>query len=97
MSRKPETPTDDAGPAGTGQELTEIDVGPRFTGSEEILRIERELAAAGVDLPNRAIPIEYHVDEREYARGEVTELIESELEKEAPNRNLIGYLNTLNA
>jgi len=94
MSRKPTTPNDDEGPAGSGQELAEIPVGRRYSGSEQLLAIERELVAEGAELPNRAIPTEYHPENKDYADAEeVRELIELESEKDNPNRQLIGLLN----
>jgi len=93
MSRKPQTPNDDAKPAGTNQEQSNIPVGKRFSGNKELLETERELVADGVELDNRAIPVEYHKEKSDHTTEERNEIIELELEKDAPNKNLIGYLN----
>lgn len=93
MSRKPQTPRTDDTPAGTGQKNSEIPHGRRFSGNDELLRFESELLADGIELANRAIPVGYHTKNRSYDRQEITEIIESELEKTHPNRQLIGYLN----
>jgi len=94
MSRKPRTPQDN-GPAGTDQPTRTTETGRRFSGNEELLQIERELVANGVDLQNRAIPMEYHTMNRKYEAQEIGEIIELEAEKDHPNKNLIGYLNEL--
>ena len=95
MSRKPQTPRTDGTPAGTNQRLGEIPLGRRFSGNDEVLALERELVADGVELDNRAIPAEYHAARREYDDGDIAAIIETEIEREHPNRELIGYLNTL--
>ena len=89
MSRKPQTPNDDEGPAGNNQ-LTGIEAGRRFSGNDELIRIEEEMVAEGRKIENRAIPAEY---QREYEPGEIEEIIELEVGKDNPNRELIGYLN----
>lgn len=89
MSRKPQTPNDDEGPGGNNT-LETIPTGKRFTENEEILRLEKEMAAEGFELENRAIPARY---QREYDPGEIEEIIALEVEKENSNRQLIGYLN----
>lgn len=94
MSKKPESPIDD-GPAGTGQEIQDIPPGRRFSGNDMVLEIEHNLVADGVDLPNRAIPVNYHAVNRTYTEEEIQSLIETEAKKENPNRQLIGYLNGL--
>jgi len=86
MNRKPQTPTDDEGPGGNSH-LTTIPAGKRFTENEEILQLEKEMAAEGYELENRAIPAEY---QREYEPGEIEEIIQLEVEKDNPNRQLIG-------
>lgn len=95
MSRKPQTPNDDEKPAGTNQEQADIPVGRRFSNNAELLEIERELVAEGVTLENRAIPAEYHTENSDYTVEELTEIIQLETEKDAPNKNLIGYLNEI--
>ena len=97
MSRKPDTPRTDDTPAGTDRDLNDIPVGRRFSANSELLEIERELVADGVELPNRAIPIEYYAESRSYTDDEIRSIIEAELEKDAPNRQLIGYLNEVKA
>ena len=95
MSRAPQTPRTDGTPAGTNQLRSDIPVGRRFSRNEELLRIERELVADGVELDNRAIPAEYHAMNREYDDGEIAAIIEQEVDRDHPNRELIGYLNSL--
>jgi hypothetical protein len=93
MSNKPETPGYDVNTPGEST-TPDIPAGPRFSGSEEILRIEQELVAEGRDMPNRAIPLEYHPEKRDYDDAEqIRAEIEAEAEKEHPNRSLIGLLN----
>jgi len=93
MSREPDSMDIDDTPGGADSETENIPAGRRFSGSPEILEIERELVAEGVDLPNRAIPISYR--QRDYDSPEdVQDIIETEAAKEHPNRQLIGYLNT---
>jgi len=67
--------------------------GRRFV-SGEILAIERELVAEGVDLPNRGIPAQYE-DQVESCEDpdELRGLIETEVQKPHPNQSLIGYVN----
>jgi hypothetical protein len=91
MSTKPNTPREH-GPAGNSK-IEHIPTGRRFSSNSELLRIEKELIAEGIELPNRAIPAEYHAEIRSYEPGEITELIEQETNKDHPNRQLIGYLN----
>jgi len=69
--------------------------GRRFSGYDEILQIEKEIIADGGELSNRAIPIEYHKEKRDYTTEEINELIDTEVAKENPNRKLIGYLNEI--
>lgn len=95
MSRKPQTPNDDEKPAGSDQVPADIPVGYRFSGNSNILEIEQELLADGVELPNRAIPIKYHAANADYDKESIKEIIKTETEKDHPNRQLIGYLNTL--
>lgn len=97
MSNKPDTPRTDDSPAGTKQEHADIPTGRRFTGNTDILTTERELVTNGVELPNRAISVEYHASSRTYTNDEIQQIIESELDKDAPNRQLIGYLNKVKA
>jgi len=93
MSDKPKTNFQD-GPGGSDSGLQTLrPAGRRFSGSEEVLRIERELVAAGTDLPNRAIPEEFHPRNREYSESDVRDLLEEEAEKEHPNKQLIALLN----
>lgn len=84
--------TDDDGPGGSDSELTLGHAGPRYSGNPELLRIERELVADGVDLPNRAVPVEWHPRES-HTTEELRARIEAETETEHPNRALIGVLN----
>jgi hypothetical protein len=96
MSRKPTTksemPSEDS-------QTAILDVGDRPTGrrwvSEEIAAVERELLEDGVTLPNRGIPSQY----RRRVLGcsdadELRDLIETETEKEHPNQQLIGWINS---
>lgn len=94
MSREPQTPNTDKGVAGNSI-LQDRAAGRRFTANPTILETEAELAIEGVELPNRAIPMEYHTMNRDYTPAEITELIETEVAKDAPNQSLIGYLNQL--
>jgi hypothetical protein len=67
--------------------------GRRFV-SGEVLEIERELVAEGVDLPNRGIPSQYEDRVAECADpDELRGLIETECQKPHPNQSLIGYVN----
>jgi len=94
MSRKPTTPNDNEKPAGTTKDQTDIPVGRRYSSSEQILKIERELVADGEELDNRAIPAEFHPEQKDYSDPqEVRELIELESEKDHPNKQFIGLLN----
>jgi len=68
----------------------DCDAGRSFTGNEDILRIERELVAEGVDLPKRHIPQWVRDLETD---AEMDDAIEDELEAAHPNKSLIGYLN----
>lgn len=76
-------------------DMDEIAVGRRFSGNQDILRLERELLADGVELENRAIPMKYHTVKRDYTDSEIAKIIEREVSKEYPNKQLIGYLNEL--
>lgn len=68
--------------------------GRRFTGNQTILDAEAELAADGVDLPNRAIPIADHAElGDELSAEDIRARIDAEADKDQPNRNRIGYLN----
>jgi len=94
MSREPITPNDDAGPAGSGQQVSDVPVGRRWTNNEEILQIEERLAREGTELPNRAIPMQYHPVKRQYDDAEeVRDLIETEAGRDVPNKSLIAFLN----
>jgi len=94
MSRKPETPRTDDSPAGMDRATKDIPAGPRYSSSKEILELEAELVADGVDLGNRAIPAEYHPETRTYSDADaIREEIEAELDTDHPNRSLIGLLN----
>jgi len=67
--------------------------GRRFV-SGEVLEIERELVAEGVDLPNRGIPSQYEDRVTECTDpDELRELIETEVQKPDANQSLIGYVN----
>lgn len=95
MTREPETPRTDDGPAGDS-EITDIPAGRRFSGSQELLDIESELIAEGQELPNRAIPTEYHPEHGDYDYSDpavVADLLDAEVGKEEPNKSLIGLLN----
>jgi len=98
MTRKPDRPNTDGTPAGTPRkewEAKDRPPGRRFSGCDEILQLEKEIIADGGELPNRAIPIKYHEEKRDYTTEEINELIDTEVETENPNRKLIGYLNEL--
>lgn len=93
MSKKPQTPRTNDGPAGNST-VADIPPGRRFTSSEQILRIEAELVSDGVNLPNRAIPAEYHPETRDYDDpATIRDTIVTEANKDHPNRSLIGLLN----
>jgi len=93
MSRKPKTPRDDDGPAGTGEQLREVDAGRRFV-SDDILDTERELVAEGVTLANRGIPIDDHPMHRDYDDAEAIRAeLKAEGDKENPNQSLVALLN----
>jgi len=95
MSREPETPRTDDGPAGDS-EITDIPAGRRFSDNQTVLSIESELIADGKTLPNRAIPTEYHPEHGEYDYSDpavVADLLDAEVSKENPNKSLIGLLN----
>ena len=92
MSRKPDTPTEDKGVAGNSA-LPDRDAGRRFTSNREILDVEAELVADGVELDNRAIPVKHHAQNQTYSKEEIDQIINEEVAKDHPNRNLIGYLN----
>mgnify|MGYP000220398785 CR=1 FL=1 len=93
MSRQPTTPTTDTNAQTAAQPLS-IPAGRRFTGSEFILNTEAELVADGKELPNRAIPDKYH---RRHMDGpdDIQQAIDDEVSKDEPNKQAIGYLNTL--
>lgn len=94
MSRKPETPRTDDDPAGFS-ETADIPAGRRYSSNRDILAIEAELVADGVELSNRAIPVEYHPENREYDDPDtIRGLIEDEIATDHPNRQLIGLLNS---
>jgi hypothetical protein len=95
MSRKPKT--QDEMP--TEEDRTDIPdptdrpTGRRFV-SGEVLEIERELVAEGVDLPNRGIPSQYERRVKQCSDvDELRGLIETEVQKPNPNQSLIGYVN----
>jgi hypothetical protein len=92
MSRKPDTPNDDEGIAGNSTTGT-IPAGRRFSGNEQLLALEDELATE-TTLPNRAIPIKYHPMNRDYDDPEeIRQEIEAEASTDQPNKALIGFLN----
>lgn len=97
MSRKPETPKKGTENKQQTYEPEKIPTGRRFSGDEEILSIEQEMAENDTELPNRAIPVEYHEMNNDYTREQITELVETEVRKDTPNKALIGYLNELKA
>jgi len=67
--------------------------GRRFV-SGEVLDIERDLVAEGVDLPNRGIPSQYEDRVKECSDvDELRGLIETECQKPHPNQSLIGFVN----
>jgi hypothetical protein len=74
---------------GEDRELV-LEPGPRVTGSEEILRIERELTEKR-ELDNPAIPA-HLLDGRETVQ-EWRELIEEETHRDNPRRHVIAYAN----
>jgi len=94
MSREPDTLRTDDTPAGMDSTSKDIPAGSRFSANDEILRIEQELVAEGTELENRAIPIDYHPIKFDYTDTEkVRELINTEMDKENPNKQLIGLCN----
>jgi hypothetical protein len=97
MSRKPENPKNGTENKAKTYEVGDIATGRRFSGNEEILAIEQEMAENGTELPNRAIPIQYHQMNNQYTCEQITELVEAEVQKDVPNKALIGYLNELKA
>jgi hypothetical protein len=96
MSRKPKTKSE----MPSEDDQTAIpDVGDRPTGrrwvSEEIAAVERELIEDGVELPNRGIPSRYRSRVLDCTDAdELRALIETETEKEHPNQQLIGWINS---
>ena len=98
MTRKPQTPTHDSTDTDSDDDRTDPlarPAGRRFSGNQTVLDIEAELVADGHDLPNRAIPIECHATNITGGPEAVRERIEAETAKDAPNKQTIGYLNTL--
>lgn len=95
MSRKPDTPTNDKDSTDLVTELNNIPPGRRFSGNEELLRLESDLLESGVALDNRAIPVEYHEMNNDYDAEQVSRLVTEEVSKDVPNKSLIGYLNQL--
>jgi len=75
----------------TAHSITDVPTGRRFVARDsERWQIEQELAAEGVDLANRAIPVAY----RELADADaVREAIETEMAAEPVNKQAIAYLN----
>lgn len=70
--------------------------GKRFSSNDEVLQIERELAAEGVELENRAIPAKDHPMHLEgVSDEEIRERINNEAQKENPNRQRIGHLHEM--
>lgn len=79
-----------------GPDMAEIDVGKRFSDNPEVLRLERELVADGVELDNRAVPLSDHPEHHAFeSTQEIREAIESEADSEHPNKARIGVLNDL--
>lgn len=97
MSRKPDNPKNGTENKAKTHEVQSHPPGRRFTGNGEILRLESEMVANGKTLDNRAIPVEHHEMNNEYAREEITRLVDKEVAKEHPNKELIGYLNEVKA
>jgi hypothetical protein len=97
--RKPETPRDDDGPAGSGRNLSDIGVGKRFASREsDVWQIEQSVAVEG-DLPddaNRCIPLCDHPEHGDDLNAdEIRNRIERESETPVPNKSRIGHLNDL--
>lgn len=67
--------------------------GARYTSSEEILRIERDLREEGVDLDNPALPAEEHPTVGSITAAECRQRIEAETESENTRRDRIAGLN----
>jgi hypothetical protein len=97
MTRKPTNPKNGTENKAKTHEVQSHPPGRRFTGNGELLRLESEMVANGTELPNRAIPIEYHEMNNDYTREEITELVDREVAKDQPNKELIGFLNELKA
>lgn len=97
MSRKPDNPKNGTENKQQTYQAESIPTGRRFSGNEEILALEQQLVADGVELSNRAIPIQYHEMNNEYTAAQITDLVEAEVSKDTPNKALIGYLNELKA
>jgi len=96
MSRQPDTPRTDDSPAGQTSTSDDINVGPRYTSNTDILRIEQELRDDGVELANRAIPVEHHpMHEGLDSPEAVRDAVQTEAESEDPNRDRIAHLNRL--
>lgn len=97
MSRKPTDPKNGTANKAKSHEIQSHPPGRRFTGNGEILRLESEMVANGTELNNRAIPVEHHEMNNDYTREEITALVDREVAKSQPNKELIGYLNELKA
>ena len=71
--------------------LADIPAGRRFVSRDSVVwAIEQELLVEGVELQNRAIPMEYHgLDDPD----DIRDAIEEQSAAMHPNRNAIGYLN----
>lgn len=100
--RAPDTPPkrDDSDTADLSdvdtQPLDEIPVGRRFTSSDDLLAVESEMIAEGIELANRAIPLSDHPEHHNYdSADEIREEIEAELSRDHPNKQRIGVLNEL--
>jgi hypothetical protein len=86
------------GPSGTEQTVEinldrMLQTAPRYTGNDEILRIERDLRAEGVDLQNPALPLEEHPDVGSISAAECRERIETEAAAADPRQDRIAGLN----
>lgn len=102
--RAPDTPTTSKDDSDDKADLSDLDtpdpdeipVGRRFTDNPDILRLEREMIAEGVELGNRAVPINDHPEKHDYeAAAEIRDEIAAEASKDYPNKERIGVLNQI--
>jgi len=94
MNRKPKTASEMPSEDNTDtSDVTDWPPGRRFV-SAEVAAIEVDLLQDGVDLPNRGIPARYRSQVADCSDAdELRALIETETNKDYPNRQLIAFIN----